>query len=374
MFRVLDRLLVYGYVKSYCICLISLLALYIVVDLFMNVNEFAHSNDGLWPFVSHLGQYYGAQSTVIFNRLSEMIVLLAAMFTIAWVQRNNELLPQLSAGVSTQRIVRPVLFSACAMLFLAVLNQEFLVPRLIPILVLSREDPVGDRPLPVRAGYEPNDICIWGGGQAAATRRERLVRDFHCTIKPPIAPGNIVDLHAKEARYIPPSDKPRSGGWILTGTTPLEMDNWTRTDVVEPLAPGKYFVKTQEVDFDVVTRDQRKWFYLAPTWRLYQELCKPNVERLTTAPMAVLFHMRLTRPILGMILVFLGLSVILRDQNRNVFISAGMCLVLCGVFFAACFCFQQLGDKDMLPPALAAWMPVMIFGPLAFVMFDAIHT
>jgi lipopolysaccharide export system permease protein len=90
--------------------------------------------------------------------------------------------------------------------------------------------------------------------------------------------------------------------------------------------------------------------------------------------MAVLFHMRLTRPILGMILVFLGLSVILRDQNRNVFISAGLCLALCATFFAVCFSCQQLGDKEFLSPALAAWMPVMIFGPLAFVMFDAIHT
>jgi lipopolysaccharide export system permease protein len=44
------------------------------------------------------------------------------------------------------------------------------------------------------------------------------------------------------------------------------------------------------------------------------------------------------------------------------------------MFFAACFAFQQLGDKNFIPPALAAWMPVMIFGPLAFVMFDAVHT
>src|SRR2546430_15535835 len=157
MTRVLDRLMVYSYLKSYVICLVSLLALYIVVDLFMNVNDFAHANDGLGKFAAHLATYYGARSTTIFDRLSEMIVLLAAMFTIAWVQRNNELLPQLSAGVSTHRVVRPVLFSACGMLFLAVANQELLVPRLTHILTLSREDPLGERPLPVRSpGYEPN--------------------------------------------------------------------------------------------------------------------------------------------------------------------------------------------------------------------------
>src|SRR5262249_43017415 len=102
------------------------------------------------------------------------------------------------------------------------------------------------------------------------------------------------------------------------------------------------------------------------------ELQKPDSTRL--AAMAVLFHSRLTRPILGMMLVLLGLSVILRDQNRNVFISAGMCLVLCGVFFAACFRCNPLGDNDGPSPALAAWRPVLFFGPLAAVMFDAVHT
>ena len=135
--------------------------------------------------------------------------------------------------------------------------------------------------------------------------------------------------------------------------------------------PGNYFLRTQEVDFETITRD-RKWYQFASTNRLRQELNKSDSPRL--AAMAVLFHMRLTRPVLGLILVFLGLSVILRDQNRNVFISAGLCLALCAFFFAACFACQHLGNNDVLSPALAAWLPVLCFGPLAFVLFDAIHT
>ena len=81
--------------------------------------------------------------------------------------------------------------------------------------------------------------------------------------------------------------------------------------------------------------------------------------------MAVLFHMRLTRPVLGMLLVVMGLGVILQNPNRKVFISAGLCLVLCAVFFAACFLFKHLGDNEYLTPALAAWVPVLVFGPKA---------
>src|SRR5205807_2453934 len=115
--------------------------------------------------------------------------------------------------------------------------------------------------------------------------------------------------------------------------------------------PGKYFLKTEQVDFDTITRG-RNWYYYSSTAGLRAELSRPDSTRLGT--MAVLFHMRMTRPILGVILVLLGLSIILRDQNRNVILSAGMCLVVCALFFAAQFACRQLGENNYLSPALAS--------------------
>ena len=89
---------------------------------------------------------------------------------------------------------------------------------------------------------------------------------------------------------------------------------------------------------------------------------------------AVLFHSRLVRPLVGLTMLVLGLGIVLRDQNRHVFISAGLCLFLAVVFSAVVYGAKYLGDLDMLPAPLAAWMPALVFGPLCFVTFDAIHT
>src|SRR5437016_4872372 len=86
MFNQIDRLLIIGYFKSYFICLISLLSLYVVVDLFMNLEDFAHHGDTLPEVLTHIAIYYGYRITNIYDRLSEAIVLLAAMFTVAWMQ------------------------------------------------------------------------------------------------------------------------------------------------------------------------------------------------------------------------------------------------------------------------------------------------
>jgi lipopolysaccharide export system permease protein len=75
-----------------------------------------------------------------------------------------------------------------------------------------------------------------------------------------------------------------------------------------------------------------------------------------------------------MLLVIMGLSLILRDPNRNVFVGVGLCLIMCAVFFAAAFACRQIGELELVAPVLAAWLPVLLFGPFAFAIFDAIHT
>ncbi len=364
MIKIMDRLMIRGYFKAYIVCLTSLLSLYVVVDLFTNLDDFTHHKNGLAAILEHIASYYGYKITQIFDRLCEAIVLLAAMFTVAWMQRNNEQLPLLSAGVSTRRIVLPVLVCASLMLSLTVLNQELVIPRIGDRLLYDKDDPGGDKEILVKGAYEPNLIHIEGG---LASRKGLTVKPFRCLIPESLA-GSQIHLTAKEAHYV--ATGPHKGGWELTETTPADVETWDEK-VFEVIDTGRYFLHTKEVDFDALTR-QFNWYQLASTWRLYEELQRPESTRLSA--MAVLFHMRLTRPLLGLVLVFLGLSVILRDQNRNVILSAGFCLVLCGVFFAAISTCKMLGDYDMIAPALAAWLPVLLFGPLSLVLFDAVHT
>ncbi|HTU92715.1 MAG TPA: LptF/LptG family permease [Gemmataceae bacterium] len=362
--KIIDRQLIRGYFKSYIVCLASLLSLYVVVDLFTNLDDFTNHTQGLGASLLRIFTYYAYKVAQIFDRLCEAIVLLAAMFTVAWMQRNNEQVPLLSAGVSTRRIVVPVLLSAFFMLGLTVINQELIIPRIADRLALDKDDPDGEKSVPVHAAYDSNGIHIAGD---RGERQSRTVFGFYPTILDPQG-GQLFHLTAKEARYIP-GRGPRQGGWEMVGASPMESP--TIPGILEQRDSGRYFLHTRDVDFDVLTRNPN-WFIMASTPQLYDELQRPESTRL--AAMAVLFHTRLTRPILGMVLVVLGLSVILRDQNRNVIISSGMCLVLCGVFFAACYACKMLGDNEYLNPTLAGWMPVLIFGPYSLALFDAVHT
>jgi lipopolysaccharide export system permease protein len=368
----LDRLLLRSFFKAYMVCLISFLSLYIVVDLFTNLEDFAGSHRSLGPIVEHIAFYYGYKVTQIFDRLCEAIVLIAAAFTVAWMQRSNELVPLLSAGVSTQRVVRPLLLGSVILLGLSVANQEWVIPQIGNRLMNDRDDPNGEKPLMVQGAFEPNGIHI-EGETASRTEGMLLVHNMYVVIPENLA-GCVYNITAQEGRYIPHhADGPHRGGWLLTQTQPADLREWkwNQPGILEVIDEGKFFLHTQEVDFDTITRS-RTWYTFASTARLFQELSKPDSSRM--APMAVLFHMRLTRLLVGMILVLAGVSVILRDQNRNIFLSTGLCLILCGLFFAAQFTCKSLGDNEYLSPALAAWIPVLTFGPLSLALFDAVHT
>lgn len=369
--RLLDRLLIRSYLKAYLFCLVSLLSIYVVIDLFTNLDSFSEDTKSVRAVLERIGLYYSYRVARYYDQMSEAVVLLAAAFTVAWMQRNNELVPLLSAGVSTRRVIRPILLSAFLTLGVGMANQELLIPNIAKQLMKDRDDFKGEKPVLVQGAYEPNGIHIEG---EVGSRADGLVVRRMYVVIPETLAGTLINLSAKEGRYFPPGEGRHKGGWLLTETTPAEppeLKDWNQPEILEMIDPGKFFLYTQEVDFDTVTRS-RIWYSFASTARLREELGKPDSTRM--ASMAVLFHTRLTRPILGAILVLMGLSVILRDQNRNVFLSAGLCLALCALFFAALFSCKFLGDNEYLTPVLAAWLPVIVFGPFALVQFEAVHT
>lgn len=364
MFTTLDRMFFINYLRSYFIVLTSLLSLYIIVDLFTNLDDF--SGRGFPGMLIHIWKYYSTRVSQIFDRLSEAMSLLGGMFTVAWMQRNNELLPQLSAGIPTLRVIRPILVGAAITLALGPLNQEYVIPRIAEDLAAQRSDLNWERPIEVKGAFDSTGVHLEG---VAAFRNERKVVGMFITF-PEGGSTGMAHLSAREAFYIPPGDQPLTGGWLLYQTNP-DLDKEPLPPNLERISVGRYFLRTRDVDFDSVTRGAN-WFVFASTGKLRELLAKPDPRR--QPQVAVSFHMRLTRPLIGALLVAMGLGVILRDQNRHVFINAGLCLVLCAVFYATVFACKFLGENDFVPPALAAWLPVLIFGPFAVALFDAVHT
>ena len=72
-------------------------------------------------------------------------------------------------------------------------------------------------------------------------------------------------------------------------------------------------------------------------------------------------------PLLDLVVLFLGLPLVLRRDARKIFVTAGMSMTLVGTYYAVTLFCRALGNNYLLSPALAAWAPLLAFGPVAFV-------
>jgi lipopolysaccharide export system permease protein len=366
--KLLDRMLIWSFVKSWLVCFTSLVSLYIVIDLFNKIDDFLDAANGHASDMARIiATFYSYQIVMIFDRLCAVIVLLAAMFTIAYLQMKNELVALLSAGVSIHRVLRPLFLATLAIVALNMANRELLMPRIADQLQFSAADPQGEKTRSAYGAYEPNGILISGQN---ARNQGMIVYGFSCTIPEKVA-GVLTHVSALEAYYIPADGSRHSGGWLLTQTDPPTLPDKWQSDRLEMIDPGKFFLRTERVDYDMVVR-KPNWYQFSSTWKIFEELQRPESTRL--ASMAVQLHLRLTLPFLTLIMVIMGVSIILRDQSRNVFLNAGLCVVMAVCFYAISYLTKHLGEYEYLSPALSAWMPVLLFGPTSLVMLDSVHT
>src|SRR5262245_19271038 len=156
---ILDRQRYWAFFKAYVICFVALVGLYVVIDAFSNLDEFAKRADGALELFQVMGRFYLVHMTEFYDRLCGVIGMMAAIFTVTWMQKNNELLAMLAAGISTQRVIRPVIVASVLVSGLAVANQEWLMPGVADELMKSHDDD-GDIKLKIAGRYDANMIYI----------------------------------------------------------------------------------------------------------------------------------------------------------------------------------------------------------------------
>ncbi|MEK6238546.1 MAG: LptF/LptG family permease, partial [Planctomycetales bacterium] len=90
------------------------------------------------------------------------------------------------------------------------------------------------------------------------------------------------------------------------------------------------------------------------------------------ARVRVTIHHRIVQPVLDLALLLMGLPLVMRDDSRNIYVSAGMCMGVAGAFVLVGMFCRGLGMVGFVSPVFAAWLPVKIFVPCAVYLSHSI--
>ncbi|MBS3734298.1 MAG: LptF/LptG family permease [Phycisphaerae bacterium] len=146
----LDRYILRSFLWATCLGFVSLLTLRIVLDLLVNMDEFAKLGLPIGELARYIARYYGYKSVVYFTELGGIIIVFGAMFTLARMNHTNELTAMLASGVSLHRVVWPIVLCSMLLSGLIVADHELLIPSVASELVRDRDEVPGSRQFSVQ--------------------------------------------------------------------------------------------------------------------------------------------------------------------------------------------------------------------------------
>jgi lipopolysaccharide export system permease protein len=371
---IVDRYALGLFFKLVVVCFISLVGLYIVIDCFSNFQEFnAYGKRLEGGIVKVLALYYGARLFWFFDLTAGVMAMVAGLFAVTWMQRANEMTALSAAAIPPSRIVRPLALAAALVAALGVGNREICLPQIRERLAKNAQDWLGESAKPCRPMFDMQSGLLISGKYTYANEKRiegakfsQLPEELHSWGR------QITALNA----FYQPATPERPGGYLLRGVLqPLNLADLKslsldgRPTLFGPadnpwLAPDECFVASG-VNFEQLTVGMAWQQYLS-TGELVRGLRNRSLDY--GANIRVTLHVRLVQPFLDMSLFFLGVPLVLGRRNRNIFVAALLGLGIVGGFFVVTMLSHWLGANYILSPALAAWLPLMIFGPLAYTL------
>ena len=376
--HIIDRYLLRQFIKTFLICLLSLIGLYIVFDAFTNLEHFVRSGKKEGGVVPFMAQYYLYHSILFFDRTSGILALTSAMFTVAWIQRHNELTALMASGISRIRVLIPIIIAVAVVSLFTAANRELVIPRYRNEMARRPQDPAGDQPQPLRKTPYDNQTDVVLGGKSTFADDKRIEKPVFGL--PSWLAEYGKQVVADNAYYKPPQGN-RPGGYLFEGVSePRNLDTRpslfldgkivliTPHDAPKWLKPDQCFL-CSGVDFDQLTGGD-SFKQLSSTGQLIAALHNPSLGFMADVRVAI--HARMVQPLLDLTLLFLGLPLVVTRESRNVFLAMGMCVGVTVMFMLVVIGFQWLGGESFIRPSLAVWVPLMLFVPLAVGMSESL--
>ncbi len=375
--KILTRYILFTYLKNYLISLFVLIGLYVVLDMVFNFDEFAVSRDagGTAGTVANIASYYFYQSFSIFSHLAGVIPVVAAAFTFLKLSRFNELTAMMAAGMHLVRVAVPAILCAVVLsLLFPLINQELIIPNIIPELTRGRVDPseIGRQKIvSIQAMQDDQGNLVFASKYDPPTPTKPAEMTELIVLNADHDNGRASFIDAGSAFY-----NPRTESWELeNGVRNTDIGLGLRNRKSEPVDVYKSNITPEEI---ALFRSGDFVNFLS-TARINQLLERTNIYG--TNDLLRVKHARFAGPLLNITMVLLTISCVLIRESGQLKFAVVKCLILVGACMATTFICQSLADH---PPAgevwrdrwaaLMAFLPVLTFGPLSAFLLDRVKT
>lgn len=361
---ILDRYVVSTFLSSFVILMGVGAGLFILGDVLVNVDEFAKSGLTLGELLRQMADYYGYNLPLYFSQLCGVAISIAASYTIANMLRNNEMTALVAAGMPLQRIAVPILLTAIGLIAVWWCNQEYVLPNVAHKVARQRADIFSTRQIGLYCVRDSHNHILTSLN--LDSRNGTMEKVFIIEPDETGRPGRLVE--ADFAAY-----DPQARVWRLERGRRVTMRDVAGVSGslgvpvrYEPIQTHPFSLSPEQL----VLRQAAEWADLLSLRQMNALVASGQQANRPTIIMKR--HIRLTQPIIQLLLLALALPFFLTREPTNVLAAGGQALLLTGLFFVTAFIAQSMIRETWA--ALLAWFPILVFGPVAVVQLANVKT
>jgi len=382
--NIVDRYVARSYLFSIAVCYGALTGLFLVIDISEHITTL-YRYTGFWGLGPMVVRVYLPSIPVILHEATPFVVLLAAMFTVSKMERDNELLCLKSSGVSVFRVLRPVFTVAMGICLLYIANREVVIPglqqELLQVEWLKKAKNPNQVYRFVRRDSQGNDIRI---GEYRVFDRKMFkvnITTYHPAASGSERPLPKQRIYASEGHWRRDARDGQARWFLSNGTVTLYNPDGLSSgrsvrfgeEGVRVLRPGEKPAGETEFVSDlhpsqIRSHTAEREYYSTGRLREVME-DYPGLASLATS-----YYQRFSSPVGIFVLLMLGLPFALTGRGRSTFHSVGIGVAVCFAYMVVMVYCLRLGGDSSIPPWTAAWLPVMIFGPVGLLLLDSVPT
>jgi len=364
--KILDRYVAKNFLIGYAIAFCVLIGLRIIIDLFVNLDEFTeHADLGALAVIKNIFIFYGLNSTLYFRDFAGIITVVAAAFSFGKMVRYNELVAVMASGVSLKRVIGPIVLLALLLIGLLVVDQELIIPPLADKLVRHQNDIPGQETYSVRFITDGNGslICSQKFDVETSTLynptillRRRIASSGIWEVIGWIDADEAVDIH-------------NTGKWALINGRYTEKDSQKG-----PQTRDYYHSDLTAKDIPVRHKSEHK------TLLSLRQLIALAAQRTKIKDLAQLYsqkHFRITDPLINLVMLMISLPILVCRDPKSMKSAVMISFAVTAACFITTFICKILATEvvfDKVMPELWAWLPGFIFLPIAFIELDSMKT
>jgi len=345
--RILDKYILSKIIKGYFCLLFLFLGLFIIIDIFSNLESFLKSKVTFLEIIN----YYFFSLPFIFLKVSAFSLLISSIYLFGEFNKNNELIGMRIAGLSILRIILPVLtFSLTISLFSLFIQEKVLLFSQKKIektkLKLIRNKKI---PTKENLAFRYQNMIFFVSSYLPEKNMLKDVIIFKENVK-----GEIEEkIIAK--RIINKDNQWEANDAIIY---PLNKKN------LSPLYKKTLSLNIKRVSFEDIIIKKSVFSQFSSLKDIYKErerLKKIKAKRLVEY-LTIQYHEKLCEPFSHLFLVIGVLPFALEIRKRKVgLISFGMGFFFSFIYYVIFSISLALGKAGIILPFLSCWIAPLFF-------------